>query len=521
MRHATLLSFVALGLVACKQDPEPTPPTQDSATPDPFAVVDPSDVVKRKVERELQTFFEVNLARQGATGGQLAVVWRGELVLLLLTGVRSPDDDTPVGRDTRFQLGSTTKMLTATTVLQQVEAGQFAVGDRAADVLDGFTLQRSPEWDGTVHDLLTHQAALYDLWDARPAPDDGALADGVGEFSRHGWASAPAGALYRYSNTHYSLLGRAVELASGEGWADVLERDVLAPLGMDRTVARTAEALADPDHCVDGTGWTFADGFDPWDPFQTWDYALSPPAGPVDPVDNAFTRPAALVWGTAVDEARFGQFLIRGDQDVLSDELRAQMTTAHVAPDVTFPTAGYGYGLDVFEEVAVPGGYLETPAVAHTGNTITHASILVAMPDQELVVAAVATGTFTSLYPAAAEVIGTLLSDLPRGNGQVPTGTPAPLDALVGTYEDPGAGPITIGRDGDVLTIDIPEMVAAGYGLEPTLRHTGAGNDYVASATSPQQGPFDLVFTFVPDDGGEFRWLNSRFLGGERTDRGR
>jgi hypothetical protein len=39
----------------------------------------------------------------------------------------------------------------------------------------------------------------------------------------------------------------------------------------------------------------------------------------------------------------------------------------------------------------------------------------------------------------------------------------------------------------------------------------------VATATGPAGG-FDMVFTFVADDGGRFRWITSRFLGGERVD---
>lgn len=303
-------------------------------------------MVSAEAEAALQRELDALVTDQGVMGAQLAVWLDGELVVLQTVGVRSSGDPTPVDRDTLFQLGSTTKMLTAATVLQHADAGHLAVAATIDTALAGFDLVRPPGWTGTLHDLPSHQGDLYDLWDTRKAPDDAALADGVAEFEMNGWAYAPSGTIFNYANTHYSLLGLAVEVASGDAWVDVFEQGVATPLGMGPTFARTSDAIADGNYCL-GDGWILSSDADPWNPLDTWDHAFRDggDVAPEDAIDNAFTRPAALVWSTAVDELRFAAFLVDGNPEVLSEASRAAMVTLWVDIWESRPGMAYGYGL--------------------------------------------------------------------------------------------------------------------------------------------------------------------------------
>ena len=40
---------------------------------------------------------------------------------------------------------------------------------------------------------------------------------------------------FRYSNLHYTLLGRVIEAVDGERWPELLKKEVLLPAGMTRT----------------------------------------------------------------------------------------------------------------------------------------------------------------------------------------------------------------------------------------------------------------------------------------------
>ena len=514
--------LVIPALIACKAD-EPTKqdsgPTDTAETtqPDPFAVVDPRDVVSSDTEEALQRVLDALVTDQGVMGAQVAVWLEGELVVLQTTGVRRSGDSTPVDRDTLFQLGSTTKMLTATAVLQQVDAGRLALDTTIDTALGGFELARSPAWTSTLHGLLTHQGDLYDLWDMRSAPDDAALADGLAEFETNGWAFAPSGTTFNYSNTHYSLLGRAVEVATGDAWADVLERDVAAPLGMSRTFARTSEAIADGNYCL-GDSWLFPPDMDPWNPLETWDYALRPggDTAPEDAVDNAFTRPAALVWSTAVDELRFAAFLVDGNPDVLSEASRTALVTPWVEMRRSLPGLAYGYGLFIERGLDLNGWWQETPVWSHSGNTTTHASLLYMVPERRFALSIVSTGMFTDHVAVAAKAIHRLLSDSEEGTPPEWSVVETDPAALVGTYRDPALGPLVVSLNGDELNLDIQALTdAGGYTIDPHLRYSGYTDIYLLAVTN-ELGRFDLEFTFVADEEGTYRWLVSRYIGGER-----
>lgn len=471
-------------------------------TSDPFAVVDPNDRVSAAIEAAIQKELDALVTEQGVTGAQVAVYRDGELLIAQSTGVRRPDDPTPVDRETLFQLGSVTKMQTAVTVLQEVDAGRLTVDEDVGDALGGFTLARAPEWTATVHELLTHQSGLYDLWDPRLAPDDEDLASSVDAFAASGWATMPGGTAFKYANTNYSLLGRLVEERAGAPWADVYAERVAAPLHMTRTLPRTADAIADGNYCL-GDGWAYPEGTDWWDPLDTWDFALEPvgTVAPADATDNAWTRPAALVWTTAVDIVRFGRFLAEGDPAVLSEAGHAALVTPWVEKVAGCPDEAYGYGVEVFPDVFV----------GHTGNTLTHASWLVVIPDQDFAIGIVATGTFTDLSPVADRVFTRLEIDV-SGEGTPCADVETLAADLVGTYVDPAVGDLLVEEAEDgALTLDIPALAAGGWGDDWVLSWSGVTDLYQYRSASMGIG-FEVRFA----GDGEDRWLVSQSIGGGR-----
>lgn len=109
-----------------------------------------------------------------------------------------------------------------------------------------------------------------------------------------------------------------------------------------------------------------------------------------------------------------------------------------------------------------------------------------------------------------------LLPDSEKGTPPEWLDDESDLAALVGTDRDPALGPLVVSLDGDELNLDIQALTDAdGYSVDPQLRDSGSTDIYELSISN-DLAPFKLEFTFVADDDGEYRWLVSRFIGGER-----
>ncbi len=120
----------------------------------------------------------------------------------------------------------------------------------------------------------------------------------------------PVGRRHHYSNPGYTLLGALVEKLRGAPWEDVLRREVLEPLGLDRTTGRPRAPHAG--------GWAVH----PWA-----DVMLAEPAE-----DLGRMAPAGQLWSTTGDLARFAVFLARGDDRVLSAETVREMRAPAARP---------------------------------------------------------------------------------------------------------------------------------------------------------------------------------------------
>ena len=125
-----------------------------------------------------------------------------------------------VGPDTLFQVGSISKLMTATMIHQLAAEGKLALDGDVRAMLPGAA------WpDGakiTLQQLLDHVSGLPG--DAPLFPPEGKL-----------WFAFQPGAHWLYSNTGYGLLGLIVERAEQAPLATVLHRRLFAPLGMTRS----------------------------------------------------------------------------------------------------------------------------------------------------------------------------------------------------------------------------------------------------------------------------------------------
>jgi CubicO group peptidase (beta-lactamase class C family) len=467
-------------------DPDAAPDGDSDGSADAGASWDPRfDPLMEAVAADVQASL--------ATGASVAI-WLDDQIIWV-GGVGSSDGDGTgvITEDTLFMIGSDTKKITAISLLRQVEAGRATVDTRIEEVLTGFVMERAPDFPrATVHQLLSHQGGIVDgTDDTRSTTDDQLASFAWGEFARSYYQLAPPGTFWNYSNPNFSIAGLLDETLAAEPWADAVTRGVFIPLQMDRTFARKAEILDDPD---------VATGFG-------LDAQTDTTNGPVsleDTWEGAFVRPAGLVWSTPSDQMKLARFLVDGDPAVLSDTLRQAISADQVDIYPDLP-GSYGYGLFSGRGIQLgPDSWYDVAVWNHGGNTITHTSTFYILPEQRFAISILSNGLGDDFTQSLVAAVSTLV-DLPEPTIQPEMPFDATvIDSLLGSYmDDNNAGELIFTRDGDTLRLDAPRLDFLNIPYEPTLTPLSS---YVWIANIQEQ---ELDVTFNPGPDGRM-WLHNR-----------
>jgi CubicO group peptidase (beta-lactamase class C family) len=258
---------------------------------------------------------------EGRTPSLVAAVVRGGQTVW--HGARTSVDGHGPDETVQYRIGSITKTFTAVLVLRLRDEGVLDLGDPLERHLPG-----TKAGEATIAELLAHSGGLAaespaPWWERTPGSLRPELADVLGEQP----LLHPVGRRHHYSNPGYTLLGALVEKLRGASWEEVLQREVLDPLGLERTALRPSAPHAG--------GWAVH----PWA-----DVMLAEPLE-----DLGLMAPAGQLWSTTGDLARFAVFLMRGDDKVLGvetvREMRAPAAPAEAADVVD--GAAYGLGLQL------------------------------------------------------------------------------------------------------------------------------------------------------------------------------
>jgi len=136
---------------------------------------------------------------------------------------------TPVA--TSYRCASITKTMTATLVMQQVEAGRLRLDEPIATYLSW--LRRVPHAkDISIRHLLIHAGGVIRDGSNRWGDDDFPDRDTVRKEVRQRLTFAEPSTTFRYSNIAYVLLGEALEAVTGRPYEALLQRNVLGRLGL-------------------------------------------------------------------------------------------------------------------------------------------------------------------------------------------------------------------------------------------------------------------------------------------------
>ena len=384
-----------------------------------------------------QRRLSVLAADRGVPGASLGILrvrpGRDDELVQVCHGVLNTSTGAEVTTDSLFQIGSITKVWTATVVMQLVEERLLDLDAPVAELLPDLDAAET-EWAETVtmRHLLTHTSGI----DGDLFLDTGRGDDCLARYVQH-LARVPSlfrpGECWSYCNAGFSLAGRIVEQVTGTAWDDVMRTRLFEPLGLAHTVLLPEDAIryrAAVGHTTDECG-------EPR-PFGT--YQLPRSGGP-----------AGLVTSTVEDVLTFARLHLRSGQlesgaQLLREETVAAMAELQADVQGLHPNAdswGLGWGrLDW-------GGHR---LLAHDGGTIGQLAFLRVHPEVGLAVVLLTNGgrgdqlyrdLFTEIFATLTDVS---LPAPPRAADEPP---PLDLDIHVGRYERAGASFEVDVRDGE------------------------------------------------------------------------
>ena len=220
---------------------EPNPPYRLADWSIVFAAHPPADAPSppKLAPTALVEATKAKLADEVARGrfdGAVLVARGGRVLLSTAYGLADRDDHKANTTDTQFRFGSMGKMFTAVAIMQLAEDGKL---DLTAPI--GHYLKDYPNAEiatkVTIDQLLTHTGGTGDIFGPDFEANKQTLHDAKDYVALYGARPPlfPPGSRFDYSNYGFILLGRIVEVVSGEGYDDYVRRHIFAPAGMTST----------------------------------------------------------------------------------------------------------------------------------------------------------------------------------------------------------------------------------------------------------------------------------------------
>lgn len=405
----------------------------------------------------------------------------------------------PVDKDTLFQLGSTTKMFTALALLRQVDSGKMALTDAVPSVLPEMLIadDQQENWQKmTVHDLLSHQAGLAEF--------DGSLHENnrLLSFTKDSYPMLygpmnPPGLFFNYSNSHWSYLGALLEQDLGASFESLIKEQAFLPLTMPRTTVSRSELLNDGNYAL-GSG-VIIEG----------DELVYGSANNLNHIPSSeLGIPAGqFTWSTPSEVLKMAEFLLFGNQDILSESLRQEMISPQIGLDIGLPIS-YGYGLfisDGFNDSE--GNWYATPRLDHGGNTPAYSSMFWLLPEENVAVSILSSGAQT-------DFTATMMAAL-RSVIQLPPAQQVPVDAVdTSLYENHVGrytgifGPVEVSLSEGDLYVSIPDYDKQGITYQSRLVPLAASYFRIVFNEGRDKN-YDV--TFIPEvEGGESSYIRHR-----------
>jgi len=287
----------------------------------------------QKIDEYLTKCYEY-----GLFNGAALVSEHGNVILKKGYGYANIEWNVPNEPDTKFRIGSISKQFTAMLIMQLVEKGSVKLDGKISDYLPYYPKETGEKI--TVHQLLTHTSGIFNYTNApeffakerffphTPEEITKLFSDKELDFE--------PGTKWSYSNSGYIVLGAIIEQVSGKSYEQVLQENILTPLGMNST------------------------GFDHWEkiiPKRAWGYnRILDSYENAQYIDMSLPHAAGSLYSTVEDLNIWGEALYT-DKLVSYESLKKMMT-----PYMN----NYGYGLGIYK-LGIGEGKDSVTLVRHSG----------------------------------------------------------------------------------------------------------------------------------------------------------
>jgi CubicO group peptidase (beta-lactamase class C family) len=281
-------------------------------------------------------------------GAQVAVGSIDSPMILKSFGVQSVETNKPVDDDTRFCIGSCSKMFAAAVILALESEGKLKLDVPIDHWLAEFSeleiegAGKSPRAP-TLGELLCHRSGIYTQRNRLTSTQTRwirdfklSLSESVTGIGAERLIARP-GSRYAYSGAGYCVLGRVAEVAGEQPFDELLSRHVCRPLDLAAT-----SYFVPAGHDNVAVGHQLANG----------KLIVSKSTPHLLGNRHKLVLVGGSIYSPAREAARFAQMMIGkgslGERRVLSQSNWQQMTTARTSHD----GGGYGFGVKIVTDKA-------------------------------------------------------------------------------------------------------------------------------------------------------------------------
>ncbi len=314
------------------------------------------------------------MQQYGAPGITAAIAVDGDIFWAEGFGYADVEQKTPIWPATKMRIASVSKSLTSATVGLLVEEGKLDLDAPVQQYVPEFPEKR---WTITTRQLAGHLAGIrhYRGKEFLSKKHYNSVIEALEVFKDDSLLFEP-GTRFHYSSYGWNLISAIVERASGMNFLQFMRTRVFEPLGMHETVAEHVDSLI-------------------WHRSRFYVYRDSLLVN-APYVDNSVKWAGGGFLSTASDLVRFGSGLLAGKL-LKPETLQLLFTSQHTKSG---EETHYGIGWRVGER-------LGRTFVWHTGGAVGGSSVLVLLPEAQVVVALI-----TNLQGVRLAPLGFRLADM-------------------------------------------------------------------------------------------------------------
>lgn len=433
---------------------------------------------------DLQAYAEAQVERHKIPAISLAL-WKGGELYQAAGGILNQSTGVTATTDAIFQIGSITKVMTASLVMQLVDEGRIDLDTPVKHYLRDFQIADPQATQTiTVRQLLNHSSGIAgDFFPDDRGHQGNLIARYVDRCSLLPVVH-PVGEMYSYCNSAFTIAGRLVEVVRGISWYQAMQDLIFKPLGMTHAIADPKEQIrfrTAMGHVCDG------DNTDRWVlPEQAYLSLGQAPCG---------STPAM----TAADLIRFAcAHLQAGAAQSGERWLSPESVGAMQMPSIAIPrvsqvfqrSMGLGWMLRKYHQNG-----LDT--FSHNGATMGFLSTLQVIPQQNAAYAILLNAFSGAAFRAINSDLMMALTGLQNDEPEVPDKSPdtALFEKVVGRYESFDTS-IEIALQGDKLSAHIRYKIDPLPALKAELKHI----DELCFAVFTERGERQPNLVFLAQD---------------------